>query len=117
MGERVPGGLLMRVIENTPDRLAMRAGIPLLYSAVCVFDKKLGTAKIERKILSYLLEAKTVPLKTIRSVHVVRHKTRKLSSYKPVLVLDIGHSVELPGFGRESSKEATRLMRDFLGAQ
>ena len=95
----------------------MRAGIPLLNSTLCVFDKKLGTAKIERKILFYLLETKTVLLKTIRTVHVVRHRTRKLSSYKPVLVLDIGHSIELPGFGRESSKEATWLMRDFLDAQ
>jgi hypothetical protein len=107
----------MRMIENTPDRLAIRAGIPLLNPILYVFDKKLGTAQIERKVLFYLLETKTVLLKTIRTVHVVRHRTRKLSSYKPVLVLDIGHAVELPGFGRESSKEATRLLRDFLNAQ
>ncbi len=95
----------------------MRTGVPVLHPATLVFDKDTGTATIERKILFYLLDARTIMLKSIREVHVVRRKTHKSSSYKPEITLNVGHPIELPGFDRESSKKAVKLIRDFLGME
>jgi hypothetical protein len=104
----------MRVTENTTDRLAMRAGVPVLHPTTLVFDKKNGTATVERKILFYPFEARTFPLKSICDVHVVKRSSRNSSSYKPALSVDVGRPIELSGFSRETSKKAVQLIRDFL---
>ena len=106
----------MKIVINSPSKLAMRVGIPVLYPTTVVFDRNLGTATIERKILFYLTEAKTILLNSIREAHVVRRKTSKSSSYKPALTVNVGHQIELPGFDKESSKRAVQLIRDFLNA-
>lgn len=95
----------------------MRAGVPVLHPTTLVFDKDIGTATVERKVLFYLLDARTIPLESIREVHVIRRKTNKSASYKPELTLNVGNPIELRGFDRESSKKAVKLIRDFLSME
>jgi len=106
----------MKIVVNSTNRLMMRVGIPVLHPTTVLFDRNKGTVTVERRIFFYLTEAKTVLLNSIREAHVVRRQTRKSSSYKPALTVNVGHQIELPGFDRESSKKAVQLIRDFLGA-
>jgi hypothetical protein len=103
------------IAEHTPERLVVRLGALFPHSAICVFDKTTGRARIVRKLFFFPRRMINVPLADIVDFDVVEVGP-PINSFDPRVVLRSGKRYYLsPAATLEETREVARQVRAFLG--
>ena len=120
--ERTAGGgirtkrcsAVMKVIEKTDSRLAIKLGLPLLWSTSCTLDKERGLADFESRALALLVRREEFALADILEAYVRKKHRRGSTAYTAVVTLKSGHQLELNTLGPDEAKDAIRKITQFL---
>jgi hypothetical protein len=103
------------IAEDTPERLVVRLGALFPHSAICVFDKPSGRARIVRRLFFFPRKMINVALRDIADFEVVEVGP-PFNSFDPRIVLASGKRYFLsPAATREETREVARRVREFLG--
>jgi hypothetical protein len=103
------------IAEHTPERLVVRLGALFPHSAICVFDKTTGRARIVRRLFFFPRRMINVALGDIVDFGVVEVGP-PINSFDPRVVLRSGKRVWLsPARTLEETREVVRQVRAFLG--
>ena len=103
------------IAEHTPERLVVRLGSLFPHSAICVFDKETGRARIVRRLFFFPRRMINVPLREIVGFEVVETGP-PLNSFEPRVALASGKRFYLsPADTLEATREVARVVREFLG--
>ena len=103
------------IAEHTPERLVVRLGALFPHSAICVFDKTTGRARIVRKLFFFPRRMINVPLADIVDVEVMETGP-PINGFDPRVTLASGKRFYLsPAATPEQTREVVRQVRAFLG--
>ena len=103
------------IVEDTPERMAVRLGTIFPHSAICVLDKASGRARFVRKLFFFPRKMIDVRLGDIADVEVMDIGP-PYNSFEPRVTLASGKRFFLsPAATREETLEVVRRMRAFLG--
>jgi hypothetical protein len=106
---------MREIIEDTPERLVVRLGAVFPHSSTCVFDKRTGRARFERRLFFIPRRTIDVALADVVSFEVIE-VLPPLNSFDPRVVLASGKRFYLsPAATREETREVARRVRAFLG--
>jgi hypothetical protein len=101
--------------EHTPERMVVRLGALFPHSAICVFDKATGRARIVRRLFFFPRRMINVALADIVDFEVVE-VAPPINSFDPRVVLASGKRFYLsPATTLEETREVARQVREFLG--
>lgn len=101
--------------EDTPERLVVRLGALFPHSAICVFDKPSGRARIVRKLFFFPRRMLNVALGDIVDFEVVEVGP-PFNSFDPRIVLRSGKRYWVsPAATLEETRDVARRVRAFLG--
>ena len=103
------------IAEHTPERLVVRLGAVFPHSAICVFDKTTGRARIVRRLFFFPRRMINVPLADIVGVEVVETGP-PINGFDPRVTLASGKRFYLsPAATLEQTREVVRQVAAFLG--
>jgi hypothetical protein len=101
--------------EHTPERMVVRLGAMFPHSAICVFDKTTGRARIVRRLFFFPRKMINIALADIVDFEVVEVGP-PFNSFDPRIVLASGKRFYLsPAATLEETREVARQVRAFLG--
>jgi hypothetical protein len=102
----------MRIVEKTPEYLALRLTRRGMHTTICVLDRARNAATIVRIALIIPYFRRRVPLSHIRDVAVRRSGGR--SAYRTALRLGFDSAVTVGEFTKDEALEVAKAIRDFL---
>jgi hypothetical protein len=103
------------IAEHTPERLVVRLGALFPHSAICVFDKTTGRARIVRKLFFFPRRMINVALGDIVDFEVMETGP-PINGFDPRIVLASGKRYYLsPAATLDETREVARQVREFLG--
>ena len=103
---------MAQIVENTPQRLALKSG-----STVLTLDKGAGTATLQRKVMFVPLKPTIVPLADVADVTLdtVTDPMSHAEIDHAMLKLRAGGAWVLAANDRKSAQAAIAAIRGFLG--
>ena len=112
---------MLKVLENTPDRLVIKLGVRPFHTTTATFDKTSRTAKFERTLFGWKRKTIEAPFDEIESIRVVQQSMPtgqgvETESNYPLVQLKSGRRFWLSDAGNQNASiEAAQQMREFLG--
>ncbi|MBK5956953.1 hypothetical protein CCR97_01800 [Rhodoplanes elegans] len=107
----------MRVLENTPGRLALQSS-GFANAVTCILDKPEGTVRVQRKVLLWPRTPIEAPLDAIEDVTIseVKDAASGTQLHVPVINLGAGRLVSLSATDKDVAVEVVDTIRAFLDA-
>jgi hypothetical protein len=103
---------MAQIVENTPQRLALRSG-----STTLTLDKAADRATLQRKLLFWALKPIEHPLGEVSgsTVDVAVDRASGVEVCNTMLLMRAGEGWALPAADKKDAEASAKAIREFLG--